>query len=246
MSFPAGTCSSRAACSPPSPRRGGRGSSGRRSTLSNSYRAVFDTMLPDVVPVADPFDVVRLADTAVDERRRRVQKGDAHPSGSQARPALPGSAAVDDRRRTASPTTAPSVSSGSSPPATPRAGSAPGFGMRLLLVRTIAHAASSRIASGIPARRIEAPIPLCFCSTQLAPSSPSEPLNSAAHRTDYALHFGYDATQERHERSSSAAWRLRPIEYPGLDHRPHRVEPDGRVAGVGGPVRQGVRCDSCR
>ena len=30
-----------------------------------SYRTVFDTMLPDAVHVADPFDVVRTAITAV-------------------------------------------------------------------------------------------------------------------------------------------------------------------------------------
>ncbi len=41
--------------------------------LSNSYRAVFDTMLPNAVQVADPFHVVKLANTAVDECRRRVQ-----------------------------------------------------------------------------------------------------------------------------------------------------------------------------
>jgi transposase len=41
--------------------------------LSASYRSVFDTMLPDAVQVADPFHVVRLANTALDECRRRVQ-----------------------------------------------------------------------------------------------------------------------------------------------------------------------------
>jgi transposase len=41
--------------------------------LSASYRAVFDTMLPDAVQVADPFHVVRTANTALDECRRRVQ-----------------------------------------------------------------------------------------------------------------------------------------------------------------------------
>jgi transposase len=41
--------------------------------LSASYRAVFDTMLPDAVQVADPFHVIRLANTALDECRRRVQ-----------------------------------------------------------------------------------------------------------------------------------------------------------------------------
>ena len=41
--------------------------------LSASYRAVLDTMLPDAVQVADPFHVVKLANTALDECRRRVQ-----------------------------------------------------------------------------------------------------------------------------------------------------------------------------
>ena len=41
--------------------------------LSGSYRATFDTVLPDAVQVADPFHVVRLANQALDECRRRVQ-----------------------------------------------------------------------------------------------------------------------------------------------------------------------------
>ena len=41
--------------------------------LSNSYRTVFDTMLPTAVQVADQFHVVRFANTALDECRRRVQ-----------------------------------------------------------------------------------------------------------------------------------------------------------------------------
>jgi transposase len=41
--------------------------------LSSAYRTVFDTMLPDAVQVADPFHVVKLANTALDECRRRVQ-----------------------------------------------------------------------------------------------------------------------------------------------------------------------------
>ncbi len=40
--------------------------------LSASYRTVFDTMLSDAVQVADPFHVTRLANTALDECRRRV------------------------------------------------------------------------------------------------------------------------------------------------------------------------------
>jgi transposase len=41
--------------------------------LSGPYRAAFDTMLPDAVQVADPFHVVRLANSKLDECRRRVQ-----------------------------------------------------------------------------------------------------------------------------------------------------------------------------
>jgi transposase len=41
--------------------------------LSGTYRAVFDTMLPDATIVADPFHVVKLANTKLDECRRRVQ-----------------------------------------------------------------------------------------------------------------------------------------------------------------------------
>jgi transposase len=41
--------------------------------MSGPYRAVFDTMLPDAVQVADPFHLVRLAGQKLDEVRRRVQ-----------------------------------------------------------------------------------------------------------------------------------------------------------------------------
>jgi transposase len=41
--------------------------------LSGPYRSVFDTMLPDAIQVADPFHVVKLANTKLDETRRRVQ-----------------------------------------------------------------------------------------------------------------------------------------------------------------------------
>jgi len=54
--------------------------------LSASYRAVFDTMLPDAVQVADPFHVVRLANTALDECRRRVQNETVGHRGRKADP----------------------------------------------------------------------------------------------------------------------------------------------------------------
>ncbi|MCL1594863.1 MAG: transposase [Actinomycetia bacterium] len=41
--------------------------------LSGPYRNVFDTMLPAAIQVADPFHLVKLANTKVDETRRRVQ-----------------------------------------------------------------------------------------------------------------------------------------------------------------------------
>lgn len=41
--------------------------------LSASYRTVFDTMLPHATQVADPFHVIRVANTALDECWRRVQ-----------------------------------------------------------------------------------------------------------------------------------------------------------------------------
>ena len=41
--------------------------------LSGPYRAAFDTAIPDAGQVADPFHVVRLGNTALDEVRRRVQ-----------------------------------------------------------------------------------------------------------------------------------------------------------------------------
>ena len=42
--------------------------------LSGPYRAAFDSALPDAAQVADPFHVMRLANTALDEVRRRVQQ----------------------------------------------------------------------------------------------------------------------------------------------------------------------------
>ena len=41
--------------------------------LSSIYRKVFDTMLPAAVQVADPFHVIKLANSKLDEVRRRVQ-----------------------------------------------------------------------------------------------------------------------------------------------------------------------------
>ena len=42
--------------------------------LSGPYRAAFDEALPHAAQVADPFHVVRLGNTALDEVRRRVQQ----------------------------------------------------------------------------------------------------------------------------------------------------------------------------
>jgi transposase len=41
--------------------------------LSGPYRKVFNTMLPDAIQIADPFHVIKLANTMLDEVRRRIQ-----------------------------------------------------------------------------------------------------------------------------------------------------------------------------
>ena len=41
--------------------------------LSGPYRSVFDTMLPHATQIADPFHLVKLANSKLDECRRRVQ-----------------------------------------------------------------------------------------------------------------------------------------------------------------------------
>ena len=58
--------------------------------LSGPYRAVFDTMVPDAVQIADPFHLVKLANSKLDECRRRVQNETMGSPGSQERSALPG------------------------------------------------------------------------------------------------------------------------------------------------------------
>jgi hypothetical protein len=42
--------------------------------LSGPYHAVFDTMLPDTTQIADAFHLVKLANSKLDECRRRVQE----------------------------------------------------------------------------------------------------------------------------------------------------------------------------
>ena len=54
--------------------------------MSGPYRAVFDTMLPDAVQVADPFHLVRLAGQKLDEVRRRVQNETLGHRGRKADP----------------------------------------------------------------------------------------------------------------------------------------------------------------
>jgi transposase len=54
--------------------------------LSGPYKAVFDTMLPDAVQVADPFHVVKHANSKLDECRRRVQNETLGHRGRKADP----------------------------------------------------------------------------------------------------------------------------------------------------------------
>src|SRR5688572_31309997 len=55
--------------------------------LSNPYRAVFDTMLPDAIQIADPFHLIKLANHKLDECRRRV-RSEEHTSELQSQSKL--------------------------------------------------------------------------------------------------------------------------------------------------------------
>jgi transposase len=54
--------------------------------LSGPYRAVFDAMVPEATQVADPFHVVKLGNTKLDECRRRVQNETMGHRGRKADP----------------------------------------------------------------------------------------------------------------------------------------------------------------
>lgn len=54
--------------------------------LSGPYRAALDTMLPDAVQIADPFHLVKLANSKLDECRRRVQNETMGHRGRKADP----------------------------------------------------------------------------------------------------------------------------------------------------------------
>jgi transposase len=54
--------------------------------LSGPYKAVFDTMLPDAEQVADPFHVIKHANSKLDECRRRVQNETLGHRGRKADP----------------------------------------------------------------------------------------------------------------------------------------------------------------
>jgi transposase len=61
--------------------------------LSGPYRKVFTDGLGHVTQVADPFHLIKLANSKLDECRRRTQN-DPRPSGPQGRPAVSGPAAA--------------------------------------------------------------------------------------------------------------------------------------------------------
>lgn len=61
--------------------------------LSGTYRKAFRHALSRVILVADPFHVVKLANSKLDECRRRVQNDMFGHRGSQGRSALPGKTA---------------------------------------------------------------------------------------------------------------------------------------------------------
>ena len=66
--------------------------------LSGPHRAVFTNALPDATLVADPFHVVKLASTKLDECRRRAQNELLGHLGRK-RPALPGAVPTHQSRR---------------------------------------------------------------------------------------------------------------------------------------------------
>ncbi len=68
--------------------------------LSGPYRAVFNAVLPGATLVADPYHVVKLANTTLDECRRRVQNELLAPPRAKKRPALPGATSTHQGRRT--------------------------------------------------------------------------------------------------------------------------------------------------
>jgi transposase len=63
--------------------------------LSGPYRKTFDDTLGHVVQVADPFHLIRLANSKLDEGRRRVQNHTLGHRGPQRRPVVSGPAPVD-------------------------------------------------------------------------------------------------------------------------------------------------------
>ena len=88
--------------------------------LSGPYRAVFDEDVPDATQVADPFHVMKLANTKLDECRRRVQNETMGHRGRKTTPST-GAGACSPRPTNASTTKDARSCSACSAPATPRA-----------------------------------------------------------------------------------------------------------------------------
>ena len=80
-------------------RPGGTGSRTRPSTSRVPIARCFDEMLPDATQVADPFHVVKLANSKLDECRRRVQNETMGHRGTKDRSALSLPAAAHQGRR---------------------------------------------------------------------------------------------------------------------------------------------------
>jgi transposase len=74
--------------------------------VSGLYCKTFKVTLGQVTQVADPFHLVRLANTKLDECRRRVQNDTMGPPGPERRRALPGPAAANQDPRAPSNTVA--------------------------------------------------------------------------------------------------------------------------------------------
>ena len=68
--------------------------------LSGAYRRAFEAALPHAGQVADPFHVIRLANSSIDEVRRRVQNDTLGARGRKDDPLISGAAATQFRPRT--------------------------------------------------------------------------------------------------------------------------------------------------
>ena len=114
------------------------------------YATAVAAELPDARLVVDHFHVIRLANAALDEVRRRVQQTTTGSPGPQGRPALPDPPPAPGRPRTPRPRPASPGCWPGSTPATPTARSAPPTWPRSCCARPTSPTTSSTPAGASP------------------------------------------------------------------------------------------------